>query len=74
MKITTISCDTCGNEILKEDGVIMVGSESGSEFCFSNKLRKTMVGEVIRLSHHKDLHFCTKNHFVDYFFNLTETS
>lgn len=65
MKKVTITCDTC-NKVLRDE-YIRLGSENGNDLCFENKL-PTKVGEMINMHRYHDLHFCSKEHFIKYFF------
>ena len=66
MKTITITCDHCKTEI--EGDHIEIGSENGQEFKYSNTLHKTC--GMNTMSKYSDLHFCSKDHFVDFFFGL----
>jgi len=65
MKITTITCDMCKEEI--NENHITIGSESEKELIFQNKLENKGLG-VHYIARYRDLHFCSKDHFIYYFF------
>ena len=66
MKKVTIICDLCKTVLQNE--YIRLGSESGTELCFENTL-PTKAGETQYIGRYSDLHFCSKDHFVKYFFD-----
>ena len=61
-----IKCDVC-KKTLEEDKYIFLGTESGKTLSYENRLER-MVGQIISLSRYRDLHFCSKEHFMDYLF------
>lgn len=66
MKIITITCDTCEKEIGEDH--IKLGSVNETDLCFENKLEPKS-GELIKFARFHDLYFCSRQHFIDYFFN-----
>jgi len=70
MKIVTIKCDTC-QKVLGDEH-IRLGSETETDLSFENKLPNPKVGETRSIGRYRDLHFCSKEHFVKYFFDKTE--
>lgn len=70
MKKVTITCDVCHKEI--DDEHIKIGSETGEDFCFSNYLRSKEIGCKGKMGKYRDLHFCSKEHFIKYFFNHSD--
>jgi len=66
MKTVIITCDTCKKQLYRE--FIIIGTETGKGLKYENKL-PTKPGELISMGHSDDLHFCSKDHFYDYFFN-----
>lgn len=66
MKTVTITCDTCKKQLYRE--FITIGTETEKSLKYENKLT-TKPGELISMGYSDDLHFCSKDHFYDYFFN-----
>lgn len=67
MKKITITCDFCYKEL--HDEYIRLGSENEQELCFENRLPNLEIGNTANIGRYRDLHFCSKEHFVNYFFN-----
>lgn len=65
MKKVITTCDVCKKEI--GDNHIMLGSENGTELHFDNRL-KVPIGGTQSIARYVDLHFCSQQHFVEYFF------
>ena len=65
MKTVKITCDNCQAEI-GEDDCIRIGSKSGDALEYKNSLKSN--DNIYLLSHYGDLHFCSKEHFIEYFF------
>ncbi len=66
-----ITCDTCKKH-LEEGECIELGTEDGKTLKYENRLPDSKkVGETISISRYRDLHFCSKQHFIDYFFSPT---
>ena len=63
MKKTITTCDHCSKEIVGD--VITLGSENHNELFFENKTKDATVETLER---YRDLHFCCKDHFINYFF------
>ena len=63
MKIITITCDHCDKKLGENHK--MLGSENGKHLEFRNKTKDSTVQT---LSRYRDLHFCSKEHFINYFF------
>ena len=70
MKETRIYCDFCNTEII--GNYIEIGSENGYEFKYLNKFQ-IYVGEKQFMQRFQDLHFCSRDHFVKYFFGKYQT-
>lgn len=66
MKTVTITCDTCKKQLYRE--FITIGAKIENGLSYQNKL-PTKPGELISMAQSNDLHFCSKDHFYDYFFN-----
>lgn len=66
MKTVTITCDTCKKQLYIE--FITIGTKTENGLSYENKL-PTKPGELILMGNSDDLHFCSKDHFYDYFFN-----
>lgn len=66
MKKVTITCDTC-KKVLGDEH-IRLGSENETDLYFENKL-PTKIGETQYIGRYHDLHFCSKEHFIKYFFD-----
>jgi phosphosulfolactate phosphohydrolase-like enzyme len=67
MKETTITCDHC--EAVLNDYHIELGTVSGDKLRFENTMNNQQNGNLKSLGNHDDLHFCSKQHFIDFFFN-----
>lgn len=65
MKTTIITCDYCNKNITNDDQ-IEIGSTEGQDLKFSNK--GASAGQKSFMSRYHDLHFCSKGHFIKYFF------
>lgn len=74
MKTEKIVCDSCTQEIHGKK-FITIGSKDGKSLRYENNLfyydGEKFIGEgqMMSMREHSDLHFCCKEHFVDYFFS-----
>lgn len=68
MKRILIDCDTCRKRLTKEEGVIEIGSNTEHDLAFDNTLGGLKTGSTKSISRYTNLHFCSKEHFVEYFF------
>lgn len=66
MKKIIIKCDVCNKDI--GDIHISLGNEDNNNLFYKNNLG-TKPGEVESLSSYRQLHFCSKDHFIKYFFD-----
>jgi hypothetical protein len=66
MKTVTITCDVCEKELIGEH--IEIGAQGKEYLQFKNTLAHRRKGELISIENHETLHFCSKEHFVKFFF------
>lgn len=66
MKILEFKCDTCERSFPNEDRLLRIGSEDGDGLLVNNNLPDHA---IISMNRYKDIHFCSKECFVSYFFN-----
>lgn len=69
VKKVIITCDTCKKVL--GDQHIRLGTQNGTDLYFENKL-PTNPGEIQFIARYQDLHFCSREHFYQYFFNREE--
>ena len=64
MKITTIKCDYCKDDITDSNEYLEIGSNSGQDFMFSNHMNGS---NKLQMSRYRNLHFCKNEHFTAFF-------
>lgn len=66
MRTVTYTCDRCLKTFSNDAELITIGSENGQELRYVNNLQERA---VIEMNRHSDIHFCSKECFVNYFFH-----
>jgi hypothetical protein len=66
MKTIKITCDKC-QKVITEEPFITIGSTDEQSFKFENTIDDGV--RPIKLTRYHDLHFCSKDHFINYFFH-----
>ncbi len=66
-----ITCDYCEQELGKEH--IKIGSTTKTDLTYTNNLNMSEIVGLTELRNYSDLHFCSKRHFILYFFNNEQT-
>jgi hypothetical protein len=70
MKTVTITCDLCEKQLVGKH--IEIGAQGKDYLQFKNTLAHRKKGEVTSLDNYETLHFCSKEHFVKFFFERDE--
>ncbi len=66
MKTIIITCDACDKALLDE--YIEIGAQEEFKLQFKNTLTHKKLGEKISIENQETLHFCSREHFVQFFF------
>ena len=66
MKTITYTCDKCLKTFANDKKLITIGSEDEEGLRYKNNLEERA---VIEMNRHSDIHFCSKDCFVNYFFH-----
>lgn len=68
MKTILLTCDHCEKQIKSNDQFIEIGSEKHNDFYYHNHDERHIIGNMISISNHSQLHFCNENCFTNHFF------
>lgn len=68
MKKVTITCDKC-QKVITNDAFITIGSTDEQSFKFQSEIKENC--RMKKMDKYHDLHFCSNEHFIEFFFHAS---